>query len=463
MLKVETNVSQDVQEPELSFGSSIITRREVMLLRKACHILKSYEKSSDCKTAVIDRNGHSVPKSDCENTAVFCDICKKYYEPLNFCGKNERSCMKMHTNSISKARRMGGPYIYMCDMGFIYWISPVYSMSRYAGALVAGWVLAMPRQHVMEKINAFIPEEETRQYLEEIPEKTSGEIKALAQLLLVCAELISGISEDFAGGLRSLPGYENRLRLKTVGAQAAPRPVREKMDPCYPLDKERLLLASLRRGDNDTGKKILNELLESILKANPGNFEYIRFRIIELVVLLSRASVTPDITEDNSILENNNRYLKRIQESRTIEELWGNLHLIIDHMAGKIFSFQGVRHASALRKAERFIWENYTRKISLQEIAAASGLSSPYFSTIFKEEMGENLSSYLNRLRVEKASAMLTETSQSLNEIAQVCGFEDQSWFSKIFKGYTGTSPGKYREQGGGPIRHNRDLVLMQS
>jgi len=59
--------------------------------------------------------------------------------------------------------------------------------------------------------------------------------------------------------------------------------------------------------------------------------------------------------------------------------------------------------------------------------------------------MGENLSNYLNRLRVEKAAAMLTETGKSLNEIAEQCGFEDQSWFSKVFKNFTGVSPGKYR------------------
>jgi YesN/AraC family two-component response regulator len=144
--------------------------------------------------------------------------------------------------------------------------------------------------------------------------------------------------------------------------------------------------------------------------------------------------------------------LKRIQESQTVEELIDVLYITVDRMAGQIFSFQGIRHASALRKADRYIWENYTRKISLQEIADASGLSAPYFSTIFKDEMGENLSSYLNRLRVEKASRMLLETDLSLSEIAGSCGFEDQSWFSKIFKSYTGVSPGKYRGQGGGTI-----------
>jgi transcriptional regulator GlxA family with amidase domain len=43
---------------------------------------------------------------------------------------------------------------------------------------------------------------------------------------------------------------------------------------------------------------------------------------------------------------------------------------------------------------------------------------------------------------------MLTETNLSISEIASACGFEDQSWFSKIFKSFTGTTPGKYHDRG---------------
>jgi YesN/AraC family two-component response regulator len=163
-------------------------------------------------------------------------------------------------------------------------------------------------------------------------------------------------------------------------------------------------------------------------------------------VLLSRAN--PERAADPETLETNNKYLKWIEDSRTVEELAENLQVIIGRTAGNIFSFHGIRHSSALRKAERFIWENYTRKISLREIAEASGLSAPYFSTIFKEEMGENLSTYLNRIRIEKAAAILAKTNKTLGKIADECGCEDQSWFSKIFKHYMGMSPGKYRENG---------------
>ncbi|MDR2101057.1 MAG: AraC family transcriptional regulator, partial [Treponema sp.] len=289
--------------------------------------------------------------------------------------------------------------------------------------------------------------EEARGYLAEVPEKSREEISALALLLQICAERISDSTEDYREVIDRITEQDSRL--STQIRFLKDRSSEESPGSDYPLDKERMLLAALRRGDHESGRKILNELLKIIFITNPGNFEFIRLRAIELVVLLSRAAITPDNSEDNKLLENNNRYLRRIQECQNIEELTENLHLIIERMAGPIFSFQGIRHASALRKAERFIWDNYTRKISLQEIADASGLSAPYFSTVFKDEMGENLSSYLNRLRVEKAAAMLGETDFSLNEIAGICGFEDQSWFSKIFKSYTGLSPGKYREKGG--------------
>jgi YesN/AraC family two-component response regulator len=210
------------------------------------------------------------------------------------------------------------------------------------------------------------------------------------------------------------------------------------------FDKERKLLASLRRGDKSSAMKSLDELFDLIQKTWPDDFESIRLFSMELAVLLSRAASG----EFNMMEETYYRCLKRLQESTTVAELRGNLDYVVNHIGPQIFSFQGIRHASALRKAERFIWDNYTRKISLKEIAAASGLSAPYLSTIFKQEMGKNLSTFINQLRVEKAAAMLTETALPLNEIAGACGFEDQSWFSKIFKSHTELSPGQYRKEG---------------
>jgi YesN/AraC family two-component response regulator len=224
------------------------------------------------------------------------------------------------------------------------------------------------------------------------------------------------------------------------------------------LEKERMLLAAFERGDIESGKRIIAELIAKIHAANPFNFDIVRSRAIQLIVLMSRAAVNGD---SDALLEDNNKSFKKIQESENVNDLLKNLHLAAESMAGNIFSFHGKSHASVLRKAQQYIWENYSRKLSLEEISRAAGLSAPYFSSIFKEEMGENLSSYLNRLRVERAVTFLTETVKPLKTVSKLCGFEDQSWFSKIFKNITGVSPGSYRKNG--TLRRSGERRIIDS
>jgi AraC-like DNA-binding protein/ligand-binding sensor protein len=427
---------------------NIIQRRELdPLLLKAREVIKHYEQAADCVVSVLGPDCRPVEDSAHPKTMRFCALCKRYHRGAGkILEKDEYPCTAMHVNSVWESRRLGGSYIYVCPAGFIFWTSPIYSGERFAGALQSRGVIGPDRRQAAENIfricGGEVPRREIARYLEDIPKKNNAEIKALAQMMLVCAEQISGAAEQIAGGGEEA-GAEPVSREKTPAPES-----RRNNANAYPLDKERKLMASLRRGDHDEARNILKELLDALYASGGDSFEMFQLRAIELAVLLSRAAAGGEDSENGKILETNNRYLKKIEEAQSTGEIFDILSIILDRISGKLFSFQGIRHSLALRKAERFIWENYTRKISLREIATASGLSAPYFSTIFKDEMGENLSNYLNRLRVEKASAMLTETDLPISGIAAACGFEDQSWFSKIFKNYTGVSPGRYRERG---------------
>ena len=327
-------------------------------------------------------------------------------------------------DAINKARTLGGSYIYLCPEKLVFWTSPFYSGERFAGALLSGGV--------------------------EKSEKNSDKVKSYAQILLLCANQISAMSfvQKNVTSLidTKIPAYQNKPAKEKQKSEK-----QEKTSGEYhlcPLDMERTLLASLRRGDNAEGQNILVKLLKILYQNARNNFTLFQLKAIELAVLLSRAASDPKDIKNNTALESTERCLKKIEESSSLEEITEILSSITERMSGMIFSFHGVRHFSALRKAERYIWTHYTRKLSLKEIATASGLSAPYFSTVFKEEMGENLSNYLNRLRVEKAATMLVTTDLPISEVARTCGFEDQSWFSKIFKNNTSLTPGKYRERG---------------
>jgi len=415
---------------------SVIQRRDLEpLWHKATKVARLYEKAVNCVTSVVGADGVSVQLSPHPKAALFCSICKRYNANSHKLALDEYPCSATHRDAIQEARKLGGSYIYTCPLGFIFWTSPFFCGERFAGALISCGVLAGEKQKIAENIYSVSKGEIFRSkissYLEDIPERSIGEIQSLARILQLCAEQISA--------------NDPRREEAPESGGGSPRRPKARM-PDF-TDRERLLVACLRRGDYAEAQKTVRSIIKELDAACGGNFERCKFKAIELVVTLSRTGAGPENSKE--FAESNNRYLKWIEDSKNAGELAENLCVIVEMMAGKMFAFQGIRHASALRRAERFIWKNYTRKISLKEIADESGLSAPYFSTIFKDEMGENLSNYLNRLRVEKASAMLCETEYPIKGISAACGFVDQSWFSKIFKNYTGTSPCKFREQGG--------------
>ncbi|MCL2190742.1 MAG: helix-turn-helix domain-containing protein [Treponema sp.] len=436
-------------------ATNIIQRRDLEpLWIKAGEIARHYERAGNCISALVGPDYVSTEPSRHPKNGVFCALCKRYYSGMLELPLSDIPCSSMHRNAIRESLRLGGSYIYTCSMGFYFWTSPFFSMERFAGAFVSSGAISIEKQQVVDRVfdtcKGDVSRAEISGLLDCIPEKNIVEIEALAQMMVLCTEHISR-REFWRDGLAEYgeaePLSQNSLPKGYLSTFA---------------DRERMLLANLRRGDSSEAQDIARELLSDLCKAldvsmgggdalADGHLELLKFKALEMVVLLSRAGATDEKNE--LLVEANIHNMKRIKGSKTADEVIDNFCLVVERMAGKIFSFQGIRHASALRKAERYIWDNYTRKVSLKEIADVSGLSAPYFSTIFKDEMKENLSDYLNRLRVEKASTMLLETDLLVSEISAACGFEDQSWFSKIFKNHTGISPCKYRRTvGAAPV-----------
>ena len=99
----------------------------------------------------------------------------------------------------------------------------------------------------------------------------------------------------------------------------------------------------------------------------------------------------------------------------------------------------------AVSSARAFMWNNYARKLSLEEIASHAHLNPQYFSVLFKRETGESVVDYLTNLRIEQAKTLLKETLLPINELAQTVGYEDPDYFSRVFRKRCGISPRQYR------------------
>jgi len=432
------------------------------LTEKAEKIMFDYNQATGSSICIYNKECKpyfppSFGTDRCPETKI-CSLCSKFCSNNN--GKGDYPCHEMHINALNEASRKGKCHIYQCGLGILFWISPIYTEGVLSGAIRGSGFFTENKKAIdffsnsndtFVMCNDEISKDEFKGRVNSFPEADGDKVQSLAEMMQLCTESLSSGSEDYHETIkRRAQQQESISRIIEALKQQYPANAEK---PGYPLEKEKLFMSTLRKGDPVEAKKTLNELLAMLFFSNPGQFKYVQLRVIELVVLISRVEINPEKSGSLS-MEINNQNLRMVQEAKTVEELTDILHNIVDRVSDTISSYRGIPHAAALRKAENFILENFTRKISLKEISTVAGLSPPYFSTIFKEEMGENLSKYLNRLRVEKASHLLLDTDMSLSEIAACCCFEDQSWFSKKFKAYTGISPGKYRNQGGGIIRN---------
>ena len=105
------------------------------------------------------------------------------------------------------------------------------------------------------------------------------------------------------------------------------------------------------------------------------------------------------------------------------------------------------RLLSCVKKAIGFICSESQREISLDEICELVGLSKYYFAREFKRITGHTIVHYINLTRCESAKVMLCESDASIAQIASLCGFSDQSYFTRVFKLTTGVSPTEYRKE----------------
>ncbi|MGL5755847.1 MAG: response regulator transcription factor [Paraclostridium sp.] len=99
------------------------------------------------------------------------------------------------------------------------------------------------------------------------------------------------------------------------------------------------------------------------------------------------------------------------------------------------------KYSKSVNKAIEYITKNYKEHISLQDISSYVYLSHEYFSRLFKDEVGENFSSYLTNYRMKKAEKLLKTTDMKIAQVAIEVGYSNASYFSKSYKKYKGISP----------------------
>lgn len=116
----------------------------------------------------------------------------------------------------------------------------------------------------------------------------------------------------------------------------------------------------------------------------------------------------------------------------------------------KYSSLERSKHLKRLERLEhvfKYVADNFTREISLHEIARTANFSVYHFTRFFKETTGMTFIQYLNNYRISKAVNYLTETDDPITEVAFRSGFDSIKTFNRVFKQLKGCSPSSFKKQ----------------
>lgn len=356
---------------------------------------------------------------------VYDTILKEFENDADlFCTSCERQCdyRNTHLYGCYESVRWDDKYIYYCPCGFIYIAIPVYDENGMLGKGVITGPILMGN-----------PEDFDVKY--DLPNRSPSVVNDMTEVIAAIFER----DKPKEQGKFSTTDFLNSIYKELDGATDG---------SCYPIELEKDLQKAIEECDSRYAREILNKLLGRIFFHSDGDFKKIKARALELIVILSRAAIEGG-ANIQQIFNLNNNYIEEVESFTNLEKLSMWLAGVINRYVSYVFEFSDVKHADIIYKITAYIKSNYMSKILLDDIAEHVYLSKTYVSKIFKEEMNITLSGYINKIRIEKSKALLLDSSLTIADVANLVGYEDQSYYTKKFKAITGISPGKYKEKHG--------------
>jgi len=212
------------------------------------------------------------------------------------------------------------------------------------------------------------------------------------------------------------------------------------------LDKQEEIIQKVKLGDKTGAREILNEFLGSIFFESGMNFEIIKVRIIELVVIISRTAIEAGV-DAKDLMGLNYSNFTELNKATDLDELLLKLNDILTNFINRVSAIKEKKKKIKIRKMIEYIDQNFTRKLTSEEVSRFGGLSTSRCLHLFKEETGMSLSEYVKKLRVDYGKYLLLNTDISLADCAIEAGFFDQSHFTKTFKQVEKIPPSQFRRK----------------
>lgn len=149
--------------------------------------------------------------------------------------------------------------------------------------------------------------------------------------------------------------------------------------------------------------------------------------------------------EQEPLIESEYQFEDAFYYSTSMDMLWKNLYTSFERLAEKEKENYKVDSPEFFEKIKVYLADHLSEPLSLQELSNLFAISQAYMSKLFRKYTRQSYNQYLTGIRMERAKHLLEESSGLyVKDIAEMVGYRDQFYFSRIFHSYTGKSPADY-------------------
>ena len=192
----------------------------------------------------------------------------------------------------------------------------------------------------------------------------------------------------------------------------------------------------------------LHHLLDSIyqtVKISPKIDGELLFQVaLDLIdtLFFSLRKINPEF----QIEDKKDNFINRFYMCTSLEAVFKELTNTFDMEISAVTNLKAEIETKPIRIAKKYIQDNFSKPLKLDDISSMLGFNSSYFSGLFKKETGEKFSDYLSQVRINQAKQLLVQEILSVADIAEAVGYTDLKHFSKLFKRIAGINPTEFRK-----------------
>lgn len=211
-------------------------------------------------------------------------------------------------------------------------------------------------------------------------------------------------------------------------------------------ETENKLKNLLKSRNTEAVKQTIFETI-GIKHCEEQGWEYIKLKqtVKKVCNILTDFKMEQNSPKDIVDLENMIDLLDKTMESMEVTKLCEVVEEIVEAVIGEPKEEFAGSIREVVRRSVVYIDERFFEELSLTSLSKHFGVESSYFSKVFRQETGENLMLYIAGKRMEKAKEYMRDQTINLTEIAFMVGYDDYTYFNRVFRKMTGMSPRDYR------------------